>query len=150
MTGIEEDNSVLLIVKDCYGNEEVFLFLKYHDLLKQKWDGESLSFEKASNLSSIPLMNILNIDILNSFLTRLLNTAQNSKYGLIENFYLDLSNTDLNKKFNLSLLRAEWIQKNYPYINIYDSYNFLINMRVIKNGTEIDLIKKQLFLMIKL
>ncbi|MGI3136242.1 MAG: aminopeptidase P N-terminal domain-containing protein [Candidatus Phytoplasma vitis] len=142
LTGIEEDNSVLLIVKDCYGNEEVFLFLKYHDLLKQKWDGESLSFEKASNLSSIPLMNILNIDILNSFLTRLLNTAQNSKYGLIENFYLDLSNTDLNKKFNLSLLRAEWIQKNYPYINIYDSYNFLINMRVIKNGTEIDLIKK--------
>jgi Xaa-Pro aminopeptidase len=142
LTGIEEDNSVLLIVKDCYGNEEVFLFLKYHDLLKQKWDGESLSFEKASNLSSIPLMNILNIDILNSFLTRLLNTAQNSKYGLIENFYLDLSNTDLNKKFNLSLLRAEWIQKNYPYINIYDSCNFLINMRVIKNETEIDLIKK--------
>jgi Xaa-Pro aminopeptidase len=142
LTGIEEDNSVLLIVKDCYGNEEVFLFLKYHDLLKQKWDGESLSFEKASNLSSIPLMNILNIDILNSFLTRLLNTAQNSKYGLIENFYLDLSNTDLNKKFNLSLLRAEWIQKNYPYINIYDSCNFLINMRVIKNEIEIDLIKK--------
>lgn len=142
LTGIEEDNSVLLIVKDCYGNEEVFLFLKYHDLLKQKWDGESLSFEKASNLSSIPLMNILNIDILNSFLTRLLNTAQNSKYGLIENFYLDLSNTDLNKKFNLSLSRAEWIQKNYPYINIYDSCNFLINMRVIKNETEIDFIKK--------
>ncbi|AYJ00977.1 hypothetical protein CWO85_00250 [Candidatus Phytoplasma ziziphi] len=142
LTGIEEDNSVLLIIKDCYGNEESFLFLKYHDVLKQKWDGESLSFEKASNASCIPLMNILNIDVLNSFLTRLLNTAQNSKYGLIENFYLDLSNTDLNNKFNLSLLRAEWIQKNYPYINIYDSCNFLINMRVIKNETEIDLIKK--------
>ncbi|MDC9032102.1 aminopeptidase P N-terminal domain-containing protein [Columbia Basin potato purple top phytoplasma] len=142
LTGIEDDNVVLLLVKSQYGHEESFLFLKSNDVLKNKWDGETLTFKKASELSSIPLLNCLDINNLDSFLVRLLNTSRISKYGFIENFYLDLSKESLNEFSNLSLIKANWLSKNYPYIKIYDLCSFLIDMRIIKDEREIYLIKK--------
>lgn len=142
LTGIEENNVALILIKSIRGHEETFLFLKPNDLLKQKWDGENLTFEQASKLTSIPLSNCLDINFIDSFLFNCLNALQNSKYSFIDNFYLDLSKKNINDFENLYLSKANYIQKNYPYVKIFDICRFLSKMRTIKNEQEIDFIKK--------
>ncbi|WP_341266746.1 aminopeptidase P N-terminal domain-containing protein [Candidatus Phytoplasma fraxini] len=141
LTGIEENNIALLLIKSQNGYEETLLFLKPNNLLKQKWDGENLTFQKASNITSIPLENCLDIDCIDSFLFNFLNTSHNSKYGWIDNVYLDLSKKSMSDVSNLYLNKARYLQQNYPYVKIFDICIFLSKMRTIKNEKEIDLIK---------
>jgi Xaa-Pro aminopeptidase len=141
LTGIEQQNVVLLMIqKD--KKEEYFLFLDSEDPIKKLWDGETLSFEKASEISSIPVANCLDINLLDKFLFSLLNTVKISKFGYMENIYLELSKFKLKENMSISLKMANLIQKNYPFLMIKDNCHLVADLRITKKKEEIALVQK--------
>ena len=52
LTGIEQEHSVLMLVKTP-GERREYLFLDDHDEIKERWTGKRLSFERAIDISSL-------------------------------------------------------------------------------------------------
>ncbi|KOR75731.1 Xaa-Pro aminopeptidase [Candidatus Phytoplasma pruni] len=145
LTGIEQKNVVLLMVKN-EQKEEAFLFLDPVDPVKKLWDGETLSFAKAAEISSIPVENCLDINLLKTLVFSLLNTVKISKFGYMENIYLDLSKFKLKDNLSVSLKMANLIQTNYPFLRIKDHCHLVADLRITKKPEEIALIQQAIAL----
>ena len=52
LTGIEQENSVLMLLKTP-GERQVYLFIDDHDELKERWTGKRLPFDVAGEISQI-------------------------------------------------------------------------------------------------
>lgn len=134
LTGIEQENSVLMLVK-CPGERKEYLFLDEHNELKERWTGKRLSFEKASEISQIS-----NVYSNNNFeaMLQMGLAEKNNVYGNISHLYLDLSD-ELKIRPNVStqLFKKE-IEEKYPHLTISNIYPLIVELRLVKSENEVN------------
>lgn len=134
LTGIEQENSVLLLLK-CLGERKVYLFLDEYNELKERWTGRRLTFEEAGLISQID--NVYSNANLESMLDMILDPSK-AMYGKIDNLYLDLSD-EIKVKNNCStqLLEDELVEK-YPHITVKNIYQLVTKLRMVKSQLEVN------------
>ena len=64
--------------------------------------------------------------------------------GVAENVYLDLERRDLPNYTTFAIEYAKMLKENYPSVNIKNSYQMVVNLRIIKDETEIALMKESI------
>lgn len=140
LTGIDQENSCLLLVKSLE-KEEAFLFIKKQDPLEALWTGETLSFEDASKISQIPLSNIKDIDSFDNFLASLFTQTRKALFGPISTVYFDIERQKVTDEPLLGERKARKFAKMYPHIKIENSHIILADLRSQKDNEEIEAIK---------
>lgn len=133
LTGIEQEHSILMFVK-CPGEKKIYLFLDEYNELKERWTGKRLSFEEASNISS--LSNIYTYDTFDSMLEMALS-KDNNFYGRIDNLLLDLSNELKIGTNNSTQMFAKDIQDRFPHLRVDNIYPYIVSLRTVKSDEEI-------------
>lgn len=134
LTGIEQENSVLMLVK-CPGERKEYLFLDEYNELKERWTGKRLSFDVAGEISQID--NVYSNGNFETMLSMALS-KDNNAYGVIENLYLDLSD-ELKIKHNLSTqLYKQELEGKYPHLKIENIYPLIVELRLVKSQEEIN------------
>lgn len=134
LTGIEQENSVLMLVK-CPGERKEYLFLDEYNELKERWTGKRLSFEEASEMSQID--NVYSNNNFDTMLSLALS-KENNTYGVINNLYLDLSD-ELKIRNNVSTqLYKNELEQKYPHLKIENVYPLVVELRLIKSEEEIN------------
>ena len=134
LTGIEQENSCLMLIK-CPGERKEYLFLDEYNELKERWTGKRLSFAQASDISQLE-----NIYSNNNFETmlKMALAKENNIYGEIKNLFLDLSD-ELKIKPNLSTqIYKEQLEKEFPHLNIENSHPLVTELRLVKSESEIN------------
>ena len=133
LTGIEQENSILMLIK-CPGERKEYLFLDDHDELKERWTGKRLSFEEASQISKIE--NIYSNKNFETMLSMGLS-KENNIYGEIKSLVIDLSD-EIKIKPNLSTqLFKEELVKKYPHLEVSNSHPLVTELRLVKSVNEI-------------
>ena len=131
LTGIEQSNSILMMVKTP-GECQSYLFIDEYDELKERWTGKKLPLDLASAISQID--NVYTNKNLESMLDMAL---AKDLYGKIEHIYLDFSNEiKIGTKRSTETLRQEFEEK-YPDISIIDIYQIITSERMIKSDLEV-------------
>lgn len=134
LTGIEQENSVLVMLKTP-GEHKTFLFVDEYNEVKERWTGKRLPFEKASEISDID--SVYSSDKLGNMIDMIIDPAK-AMYGKIESIYLDLSNEiKINTNYSTLLLKAEFEDK-YPDIEVLDLYFNVVNLRLVKSNEEVN------------
>ena len=113
LTGIEQENSVLMLVK-CPGEHKEYLFLDEHNELKERWTGKRLSFDSASEISQIA-----NVYSTNNFevMLQMGLSQENNIYGNISHLYLDLSDELKIKPGMSTQLYKQELEEKYPNLS---------------------------------
>ncbi len=133
LTGIEEEDSVLLISKSGK-NIDSTLFIPKEDPVWKKWIGSPVSPEEATKLSGIA--NIVDRDDFESHLNRLLNGDN------VENIYLDIESNSWDEPARFQHKLAEEIKTRFPHIAIRNAHHNLALARSIKSAEEIAKMKE--------
>jgi len=132
LTGIEQENSVLLLIKTLGENKE-FLFIDEYNELKERWTGKKLPFDRAMLVSGIE--NVYPNSNLQSMLKMIFKEGKD--YGDITNVYLDLSDEiKINTNYSTILLNAE-INEKEPQLDVINVYPLITELRTIKSEEEI-------------
>ena len=134
LTGIEQENSVLVLLKS-FGERKEYLFLDEYNEVKERWTGKRLTFELASDISQIA--NVYSNANLDNMLDMML-TSDNPAYGRIENLYLDLSD-EIKVRNNCStqIIKDELLAK-YPHLEVRNVYQLITNLRMVKSQLEVN------------
>ena len=121
LTNISQANSILVISKTDRVKE--YLFIDDYDEKKEKWYGKKLTHEEAKQLSEIN--EIHSLTNLNNELREILKS--------VSNVYLDfkMDNTYFND-----------VKKSFPNLKINNVYPNIVNLRMIKDESEINDIKE--------
>lgn len=133
MTGIDEE-SVILAVKKVGGSLEETLFIKKRDELLVKWVGETISPEKAEEVSGIKDVRFL--DTFELFLNTQISKEE------IHHIYVDLEKDGFNSTDTFSMTFAKMIRDKYPQVRINNVYVQLSALRVKKDTVEVENIRK--------
>ncbi len=133
LTGIEQEHSVLMFVK-CPGEKKVYLFLDDHDEVKERWTGKRLSFEEASEISS--LTNVYSSSTFDSMLEMALAATDNA-YGKIDKLLIDLSDEIKISKNTSTQVYANELKEKYPSLEIQNIYPLIVDLRTVKSEYEI-------------
>lgn len=133
LTGIEQENSILMLIK-CPGEKKEYLFLDEYNELKERWTGKRLSFKEASEISQIE-----NIYAINNFETMLSMALakENNIYGEIKTLVIDLSD-EIKIKPNMSTqLYKDELVRDYPHLEVVNSHPLVTELRLVKSENEI-------------
>ena len=133
LTGIEQENSILLLVKGL-GEKKVYLFVDEYNELKEKWTGKRLSFEEASSVADVD-----NVYATTSFehMLSLALKATDNQYGKISTLYIDLS-PELKIKDAYSTVDFEdFIHLEYPNTETTNIYPMIRDLRMVKSIIEV-------------
>lgn len=142
LTGIEEENTILMLVKGIK-NKHIFLFIPQINTLKSLWDGKGISLEQAKQKSGIDINNIKNNLLFEDFLNSLLKSWNNITHNIIKKIYFTFNeNKMLNSEKDIILNTSKKIINFYPSLQIYNITPFLEQLRTIKNTSEIKKIKE--------
>lgn len=138
LTGITQENSVLMIVKGV-GEKKEFLFIDEYNEIKEKWTGKRITPEEARVTSEID--NVLTNNVYESKVD--LALQQNSyHFGEINKLFLDYS---IELKLNDDSFIDDYkktIELLYPHIEIDDLRPLLTKLRMKKSVYEIEKIKE--------
>jgi len=137
LTGIKQENSVLMLVK-ADGENHTYLFLEPKDEKVEKWLGLKLTNEEAEKISLIK--NIL----VRSSLDGKLNLAltNTTHFGEIKKIYLDLEKELKVGECTSTNEFAIKLKADYPNIEVEDVHNKLSVLRMIKSKEEVDMIRE--------
>lgn len=136
LTGIKQENSVLLLVK-ADGENHSFLFLDPKDEKVEKWLGIKLTNEEASNISGIS--NVLTRSCLEGKIEVALKDM--TYFGEISSLYVDLEKElKIDECKSTYQFKDEFLKK-YPNIRAQDISPILLRQRMIKSKAEVELIK---------
>lgn len=134
LTNIEQENSVLLLIKGI-GEKRTYLFVDEYNELKEKWTGRRITFEEARETSKIE--NVFSTSSFENMLALALS-ANNNQYGRIDTLYLDLS-PELKVKDSYSTVNfEEFIHLEYPNVETVNVYPFIRDLRMVKSPVEVD------------
>jgi len=133
MTGIDEEH-VILAVKKQEGKVTESLFIKRRDPVMVKWVGETISEEKAKEVSGVEDIRFL--DTFEGFLN--LAIAKEDLYRI----YLDLEKDSYDSLDTRGVAFAKEIKARYPQVKVKNIYNEICSLRVIKSKEEVDKIRK--------
>ena len=133
LTGIEQENSTLMLIKTP-GEHKSYLCLDEYNELKERWTGKRLTFEKASQISDLD--NIYSNNTFEEMLSMAL-AKENNMYGQISNLFIDLSN-EIKIKENCStqIFAKEMVEK-YPHLKIENIYPYVVELRLVKSDLEV-------------
>lgn len=133
LTGIEQENSTLMLIK-CPGERKEYLFLDEYNALKERWTGKRLTFEQASEISQIE--NVYSNNNFDTMLSMAL-AQENNIYGEVKNLFLDLSD-EIKIRPNLSTqLYKDQLEKDYPYLKFENSHPLVTELRLVKSDSEV-------------
>lgn len=138
LTGIEQDNSMLLLIKSVTGNH-VYLFVDEYNEVKEKWTGKRLTFDEARHISGVE--NVNSTSTLDSMLS-LAVAKEDNQYGAIRTLYLDLSPEIKIRQATSTNDLAKAIQAKYDYLRVKDIYDSIVNLRMVKSEYEVDCIRE--------
>lgn len=133
MTGIEQQDSILLAIKQGNATEET-LFLLSPDLLAERWNGERIKIDKAHEASGID--NIKPLEQFKDFLSRLIILND------IKNVYLDFDKLTNDEPDSEAFKLAQYISTRYPFIVLKNLQPQLKRQRTIKKPCEIEAMRK--------
>ena len=138
LTGIEQDNSVLMLVK-ADGETNSYLFIDEKDEKVEKWLGIKLTTEEARDISGID-----NVLIRTSFDGKLSAALSSDMtyFGKIDTIFLDLEK-DLkigDSQFTTDL--KDKLSSAYPQLKVEDNHKIVMKLRMIKSQAEIDMIRE--------
>ena len=133
LTGLEQENIILLIVKK-QGQVCEELFISQADPLLEKWVGKKYCKEEAVKISGVS-----HINWAHAFEQRLVQLFNEYDY---KNVYLDLEKNNWEGEFQRGLSFSQEISKRFPYLDIKNLFPILMDLRTIKSPEEIESIKK--------
>ena len=133
LTGIEQENSVLMMVK-APGEKKSFLFLDEYNEVKERWTGKKIKYDDAKDISGIS--NVYSNNTFKSMLEMSLGKEYNP-YGHIDVVYLDLSD-ELKIGPNMSTqLYKKQLEEEYPELKVENIYESIVELRLVKSPYEI-------------
>lgn len=137
LTGIKQENSVLLLIKGLGENKE-YLFIDPYDPVKERWTGKRITPDEAKETSNIK--NVYFNASLDGILS--LTLSKEGQYGIIKYFYIDLTpeiKID-NDKYTTDF--ADQIKKDHPELEIINVYHKVMRLRMVKSEEEIECIRE--------
>lgn len=137
LTGIEQENSILLLVKT-EGEVSSYLFIDEKNEKVEKWTGIKLSAEEAKEKSGID-----NIYLTNSFEAKLhaALSGEMTHFGEIHKIYLDLEKELKIGECKSTNEYKKELNEKYPNIAIDDVHDIVMSLRMIKSSDEVDMIR---------
>ncbi|MCR4879581.1 MAG: aminopeptidase P N-terminal domain-containing protein [Bacilli bacterium] len=142
LTNIEQENSILLIIKEV-GRVKTYLFIDEYSELKEKWTGKRLTDQEAKALSNIEtIYHTKDFDTIFDLALK----KDNNQYGSISKLYLDFT-PELKIKDNYYTLDMKKdVEEKYPHIVIDNVYPLVMKLRMVKSPFEIEQLRKAIHL----
>ena len=137
LTGIEQENSVLMLVK-CDGELSEYLFIDEKNEKIEKWTGIKMTVEEASSISGIET-----VLMRSTFEGKLDAVFQNdmSHFGEIKHIYLDLEKELKIDECVSTIHFADEIKEKYD-IDVVDINEIVLKERMVKSEAEVACIKE--------
>ena len=134
LSGINQEETVLLVYKNNDSSYEEILFLtKPNDLLTH-WEGERLNEEKAYSISGIKTVYWL--EQLDIIVKKIMQNVKVLYLNKNEHYRAKVETETREKRFN------DWLKKEYPNKDLKGSNSILQRLRSVKSPIEIELIQK--------
>lgn len=128
LTGLQEDELVLMIQKTNLGTQET-LWIKEANPLMEKWVGRFTKAEEATEISSINT--VKSLSNFEAYLDRILLTNE------IEHIYIDAPRQQFKHAHSAVEHFAQDLTKAYPHIQIHNVNKSLAKQRRIKSESEL-------------
>jgi len=134
LTGVKQEETILLMLKNKEGYTKEILFLLKPNLKMETWEGKKLSKSDAYNISGIS--------------NTLWNKSFNREFKLISNqlkiaYLLAKDAFSLSSELNTKHIRLKnIIVKDYPAIKVKSPRSMLNALRLIKSEAEIQMMQK--------
>jgi Xaa-Pro aminopeptidase len=138
MTQIEQPDSMFVMVKTPT-SRETYLFISPYDETKEKWTGKLLTSDEAREISRVD--NILLNSTFDPKLDILINSIK-EMHGDNCNVYIDLDDELKIASRTTTKEFKDSIQNRYDNIVIFNAYNLLVDLRMIKSYEEINRIEQ--------
>lgn len=137
LTGIDENNACLCIVKGINGSYLEILFKEETDPIRKLWDGEKIEFSKAKDISNVD--QVRNISSMNDYLKQITSSTRSATFGSLKNVYLDFE-SDYTTSPSYRFL--EFIKNDLPFLQIDNIHSKIAQLRMIKDEKEVECLKK--------
>lgn len=134
LTGIEQKESVLLVLKDSSGAVTERLYILPSNLMAERWTGRRLTGYEAETLSGVR-----DIRSVEAFAADIHALATSGRFA---NLYLDLfrcSPTDIDRPSHVFLKTA---QREYPFLAVKNANLLIRRLRTIKQPCEIEALRR--------
>jgi len=134
LTGIEQENSILMLIKGI-GEKKTYLFVDEYSELKEKWTGRRITYDEARVIASIN-----DVETTNNFenVLSLVCASEKNQYGKIDTVYLDLEpELKIKDAYSTEDLKT-FINSEYPHVEVENSFPILTNLRMIKSSEEVE------------
>ena len=137
LTGIEQENSVLVMLKTPT-TVKTYLFIDEIDETKTRWIGKKLDIESATKVSGIH-----DIFMMSMFETRLKEMLLDTNgFGKVTHAYFDLEkNIVVDHQLKTTERVADEFKKQFPGLTIDNAYPMLTKLRMIKSAKEVEAIR---------
>ena len=139
LTGIAEENMILLLLKGQKANKTLLFIEKNTDHII-KWEGANMTKEEASEASGIHPDNIHYLESFDKLFNQMMNYARSPMGRPPKTLYLDLYHQNAHTKPH-ALKRASYLIDNYPELSIKAINEHLSYLRMFKSDSEIEAIK---------
>ena len=133
LTGLRRENMALVLVK-AGGRETQALFIEEPVETMERWTGKRMTIEEARTVSGIK--DVRYIDALNGLIGRCV-----AREG-IANAYFDCYRNAFGEMDSYNMLKARAFAAAYPAVRLRDAHPILARMRMVKDESEIALIRK--------
>ena len=134
LTGIEQENSVLMLIK-CPGERKEYLFVSEYDELKERWTGRRLTLEQAGEISQIE--NVYTYSNFETMLSMALS-KENNMYGEIKSLYIDLSDElKIGQNLSTQIFKKD-LESKYPHLEFKNVYPLVVELRLVKSQSEVN------------
>lgn len=140
LTGINQANVILVLVKGINGNKE-YLLIEENDEMMAKWVGMKLTIEEAKEISGIE--NILYLDSFESLVFSLFNNSRKT-YEELYYLYLDLERRNDPDFSSKALTYSQIVKEKYPEVKIENAYSIIVRLRMNKTDDEIEKIQESI------
>lgn len=131
LTGIDRENMILVVTKNCAGRVSEQLYIEPFDEIKAKWVGPRMRAEEAREISGI--QDIRYLEDFNAGFNSFVNSNRGKGKTTV---LLDLWKYQAEQNPSEAHRFAERVQKNYPAVQIDELYGILADMRIIKSENE--------------
>ena len=140
LTGINQSNVILVLVKGINGNKE-YLLIEENDEMMAKWVGMKLTKDEAKEISGIE--NILYLDSFESLIFSLFNNSRKT-YEELYYLYLDLERRNDPDYFSKALTYSQVVKEKYPEVKIENAYSIIVRLRMNKTEEEVEKIQESI------
>lgn len=140
LTGLTEDNLILLLVREKETVKE-FLFIPETTPFMRQWLGEHIGKYEASDITGIPVQQIMWTAQFEDFFHNLMNASRLPHCHIPKTLYLDLYHYNKDLPAHASIYFPKQLQ-HYPQLVKRDINELLRPLRMIKDKDEINHLKE--------